>query len=472
MSRKLAFSKSTPIRAEIQRGMRLVDAVMASPPTVGALATATAIGSAKAWPSVTTSSASFALSGAHFSYFGAGGLVRHGTSFPDSNYVRATNITDGNIANLPAPLCVDFLFDGTTLELQFKGTAFSYRLRVDGELVSATPGAVTATGSTYFLPITFGSRAVRRITVETSGFVFGGVTTGPNDTVTKYVTPSPRCIVIGGSFTEGTGATGNVSGWVRRFAQATGWTDTWASGLGGTGYLTTSGSRVKFRDRIVTDCINFAPDIVVFEGGINDHGSFAAAAIGAEASTLFAQVQAALPNASLIVLAPMWRNGAETLPVTLLDARDAIRTAALANNATFVDLLEMPYTGSATTGTLSSQATAGATSFSSATVFPAGSTVEIGTGATRERKVVVSVSGGGPFSHSISPATIGTTQSNGSAVTTVGSVLWTGTGKVGATTGSGNSDLLVSNDGTHPSQAGHDMIGSAAGRILASGGLV
>lgn len=469
MSRKLAFSKSTPIRAEIQRGMKLVDAVMASPPTVGALATATAIGSAKAWPSVTTSGSGFAISGSHFSYFGAGGLVRHGSSFPDSNYVRATSITDGDIPGLMAPLCVDFLFDGTTLELQFKGTAFSYRLRVDGELVSATPGAVTATGSTYFLPITFASRAVRRITVETSGFVFGGVTTGPNDTVTKYVTPSPRCIVIGDSFTEGTGATGNVSGWVRRFAQATGWTDTWASGLGGTGYLATSGSRVKFRDRIITDCLNFSPDIVVFEGGINDHGGFTAAAIGTEAAALFAQVRNALPNASLVVLSPMWRNGAETLPVTLLDARDAVRTAAAANGATFVDVLEMPLTGAATAGTLAAQANAGATSFSSATVFPAGATVEIGSGATRERRVVTAVSGVGPFSHTI--AALGNTQASGNAVTTVGSVLWTGTGKVGATTGSGNSDLLVANDGTHPSQAGHDMIGSTVARILASSGL-
>jgi len=36
----------------------------------------------------------------------------------------------------------------------------------------------------------------------------------------------------------------------------------------------------------------------------------------------------------------------------------------------------------------------------------------------------------------------------------------TGTGKVGATTGTGNRDLLISSDGTHPSPAGHEMFGA------------
>lgn len=45
--------------------------------------------------------------------------------------------------------------------------------------------------------------------------------------------------------------------------------------------------------------------------------------------------------------------------------------------------------------------------------------------------------------------------------------LWTGTGRVGATTGSGNSDIVMSSDNAHPSQVGHDMIarGVAAGII-------
>jgi lysophospholipase L1-like esterase len=35
----------------------------------------------------------------------------------------------------------------------------------------------------------------------------------------------------------------------------------------------------------------------------------------------------------------------------------------------------------------------------------------------------------------------------------------TGTGKVGATTGTGNSDIVTGSDGTHPSDYGHKYIG-------------
>jgi lysophospholipase L1-like esterase len=469
MARAFNVSKAA-MRAALSRGFKNVDAVMASPPTVGALATATAIGSPKAWPSVSTSGSSSVISGAHFSYRGAGGLIVHGASFPDSGYVRATSITDGNSPNAPAPLCVDFLFDGTTIELQFKGMAFFLRLRVDGELVSATPVTVTATGSTYFLPITFGSRAIRKISVETSGFVFGGVTTGPNDTIEKAVTPAPRCIVIGDSFVEGTGATGsNATGWVRRLGECLGISDTWASGLGGTGYLQTSGSRAKFRDRIVTDCINYNPDMYVLAGGLNDYASFTAAAIGAEVATLCAQLKAALPNANGIVMSPFWRNGVETIPTNFLDAKDAIKSAALTAGMTFVDVIEMPLTGAPQSTTLAAQANAGATSLSLVGAVPVGTTVEIGTGATRERRVTTTLTGTGPYTAAVTALT--STHASGQTVTVVGSCMWTGTGKVGATTGSGNSDLLVSNDGVHPSQAGHEMLGSTAGRIFSSGGL-
>lgn len=45
---------------------------------------------------------------------------------------------------------------------------------------------------------------------------------------------------------------------------------------------------------------------------------------------------------------------------------------------------------------------------------------------------------------------------------------FTGTGKVGATNGTGNSDFYIANDGIHPSQAGHDYIGlRVASSILA-----
>ena len=43
--------------------------------------------------------------------------------------------------------------------------------------------------------------------------------------------------------------------------------------------------------------------------------------------------------------------------------------------------------------------------------------------------------------------------------TGTGIPFFTGAGKVGATTGTGNSDAYVYSDGVHPTQAGHDYLG-------------
>lgn len=62
---------------------------------------------------------------------------------------------------------------------------------------------------------------------------------------------------------------------------------------------------------------------------------------------------------------------------------------------------------------------------------------------------------------------------SGDVVTQVGNSLWSRVGRVGATTGSGNCDLLVSSDGTHPSPAGHAAIGRGVRgpRVLSHGQL-
>ena len=39
--------------------------------------------------------------------------------------------------------------------------------------------------------------------------------------------------------------------------------------------------------------------------------------------------------------------------------------------------------------------------------------------------------------------------------------LWSGSGRVGALTGTGNSDIMMGSDNAHPTQAGHDMIAQA-----------
>ena len=110
-----------------------------------------------------------------------------------------------------------------------------------------------------------GSRAVRRITLQAeAGFGFLPVALGANDTLWKSSRQlGPRCIVLGDSFTEGTGAASGATAFPAVFGKATGFEDIWASGSGGTGYISNaSGSgltRYTFRQRIASDVIAYKP---------------------------------------------------------------------------------------------------------------------------------------------------------------------------------------------------------------------
>jgi lysophospholipase L1-like esterase len=439
-----------------------VDAVMASPPSIAATASATVITSAVKWPSITTSGTS-RIPTDHFNYLGAGGFATYGTTFPDYTYVAPTNGSTG----WTSAYVVEFFFDGTTVDLIFKGIGGpgQLRIRVDGQLVSATPISLGVTGGDQIVPITFATRQPRRISVEATVAPWGGVNVGPNDTVWKSDTRGPRCIVIGDSFVNGTGAAGaGCTAFVRRFSQAMGWPDTWASGIGGTGILN-PGSFVKFRDRIATDCTAWNPDVVVIVGSVNDT-SFSAAQVQAESALLFQQIRAALPSVLLIVTAPTWKQGVSSYNNALLQIRDGIKTAALAAGGYFVDWLEKPLDTTPITTTLASAASASATTISANALIPIQSTLDIDAAGTRERRRVLNVAGSGPFTLTLDVA-LTAAHSSGATVTQVGPSHWTGTGKVGTTTGVGNCDLIVSADATHPSQAGHDYLGSDLAMLVA-----
>lgn len=443
------------------------NAVMANPPTVGAIAGATAIVGSVWLPSTEGG----VVAADRFTYFGAGEFEPVGAVFPDSQMVRSVSVTTTTSAT--APYSVEFWFDGTTLEINTKGITGRFTLRVDDQLVSAAPVVVAQDGAVKFIPVTFATRAWRRVTFESSGLVFGGVRIGPNDTVLPVDVRGPRVIVIGDSFTEGTGSDGSTLSWSRKMGRLLGWRDLWASGSGGTGYVATGvAGRVKFRDRIQSDVIDHEPDVVVWAGGINDPTG-APATVGSEAQLCYEAVAAALPNTVQIVLSPFWRGGPETFPSGLLEVRDAIRAAAAAvstdlNPVHFIDLLEIPLSAAPIQGALTSAIANGATSFVTNVIIARGSVVEIGadSGSARIRRSITNITGSGPFTHTVVGAM--TPFASGTPIRQVGRGLWTGSGRVGATTGSGNSDLLVGNDNTHPTQAGHDAIAAAVASGIAS----
>lgn len=396
--------------------------------------------------------------------------------------VTGDYVTFDNVTTTLAPAYgaastgVAFYHQGQDVEIILGGTAGTYfMVKVDDEYTSLTPTAVTSNSAENYYRLSFAARAHRRIEVIGYNLSFAGVMTGPNDSITPAPVRGPRTVILGDSFVAGSGASGvATNNFVVSFADEMGWDDVWASGVGGTGYLATNtGTAPTFRGRAARDVIAYAPEVVIVVGLQNDWGASTAAQLGAEAALLAAQLKSALPNA-VIAAAPNFNKGVNGVTATHLDIKDAVKAAWTAAGCLWLDLIELPLSttplsGAITGGAVSAGLT-GATGLKLNFVPQPQSTVEIGSGATRERIQLKSFSqtGGSQYT-ALFDGALQYAHANGEAVTQVGGSLWTGTGKVGTTTGYGNADLYVSADGTHPTDAGHLAMGATlAQRLITS----
>lgn len=448
---------------------RRVRATMTSPPTP-TLGTTHTIGSPLHWPSVTNTTAGNVLAASSFTVCRAGSPAAYlgGSSYPNYLYVGYKNVNygAGRQDNLYQQ---SFHHDGRYLEIAFKGTAGDVLLKVDDEYVSLTPQTIANDGNVYYWYFDFGARKVRRIDfIAGTSFSFGGVFTEANDTITPAPVRGPRVIVVGDSFTEGTGSNSGVNGYVMAFADAMGWDDVWPSGVGSTGYVAATAPKVNYRSRLTADVTAYAPDIVLFTGGYNDYSS-TPAQITTEAGLLFGQARSELPDALLVCVSPYWNAGAAPIEAQTWAKRDALKAAIVAVGGLFVDLLEQPLPTGTTpsTSTLASAVAAGATSLSLVDPVAVGATYKWSDGTRFRAKAI---SGAGPYTVT-TDGPLAAAHGSGSSLTQVGDCFWTGTGKVGATTGYGNCDLYVGSDGIHPIAAGHLALGAAlaAGFLRALG---
>jgi hypothetical protein len=321
-----------------------------------------------------------------------------------------------------------------------------------------------------------------------NNLTFYGVNVEPGDMVMGAPIRGPRVLVLGDSF-----STPSPIKWHAYFADALGWDDVWAAGVGGTGYVATNaGASKKFYDRVASDVIAYAPDIVLILGSIND-ASQAAATVQAEAQACVQAIRAALPGC-LVIGGYNATGGIEKMTSGALDVMDATKAGFTAAGGVWLNPIEMPlaYIGGTLPSTTLAQAHAAGRVGASPNSAPfaggsntsalglycnatssagvnlrVGSTVELGSGATRERVVITGlkqISGSG-----VSYAFDGTLQyahSSGETVREVGPSYLTGRGYGGATTGWGNADLLVSSDHTHPTQAGDEALGMVTAQLV------
>ena len=276
------------------------------------------------------------------------------------NYPHQPQLGNGVVSNEGSSACVDFLFAGDQIDFYTHGDGGGYRVFADGVEITdgATPASTNTAPHLYSLPndgsnplvhIALDTPALRHIRIEgesldiggfaangsypmlfPTGLVNGSAITGPTQAI------GPRMIVMGDSYTEGTGTSGTLFSWETILGRTLGIWDTWCSGQGGTGYLNSGpsgGNKVPFASRYDTDIAPNNPDIIVFAGGINDNpdinSSWTPAVLQAAATALYQHALSKNPSAKIYVLGP-WQPSATHSYPPLLGVRSALMAAAAA----------------------------------------------------------------------------------------------------------------------------------------------
>jgi lysophospholipase L1-like esterase len=244
-----------------------------------------------------------------------------------------------------APYSLEWGFDGAVFEIHLSANNASYRLVIDGEYATAEEQKIAANDFTpRYLRVDFGSRAIRRIRLEAANNLgLDGIVIGKADSIWRpSESTGPRIIAFGDSLVEGQVGTGNIlDSFVHQLGWLMGWKDVWASGSGGTGYVSAgpqNSQRVKFRDRLQNDVIKYKPDLVILEGGFNDT-SFDKDEVKKEVALVIGAIHRALPGTKVVVLSP-WYTSSQ-LTEEQAETREAVKGAAIPNADVYIDT----YTG-------------------------------------------------------------------------------------------------------------------------------
>jgi lysophospholipase L1-like esterase len=115
--------------------------------------------------------------------------------------------------------------------------------------------------------------------------------------------------------------------------------------VGATGIVNDYGGldgRRKFRDRLSTDVIPFAPEAVVIAGGLNDRllvadGTVTPSQYRAEYDALIQDIRTGLPAAKIVVLGPFCP-GSPSSYRGVTQIRDLNKAAAVAAGVPFIDV--------------------------------------------------------------------------------------------------------------------------------------
>lgn len=160
-------------------------------------------------------------------------------------------------------------------------------------------------------------------------------TGGAQATTGSQAAAGGKAVFLGDSYTTGWNGAGlGARGWPRRVGLAKGWR-TVNLAVAGTGFINPGWTNQPVRTR-VSAAIRQHPDVVFIASGHND-SRWTVAATAKAADKVIDRLHKALPNAILVIVAPIWPSGSP--PTRCLRLRDHLRRKAAAVDAIFIDPL-------------------------------------------------------------------------------------------------------------------------------------
>ncbi len=157
----------------------------------------------------------------------------------------------------------------------------------------------------------------------------------PAPKVTVRRAAGAKAVFLGDSYTTGMNGAGiGRRGWPAIVARTLGWRMANLA-VAGTGFMNPGWTNQPVGTRVAA-AIRQKPDVVVIAAGHND-SRWSAATTARAADAVLDRLHRALPEAVLVVVAPIWSNG--TPPTRCLDLRDHLRRTARSIHAIFVDPL-------------------------------------------------------------------------------------------------------------------------------------
>jgi lysophospholipase L1-like esterase len=162
-----------------------------------------------------------------------------------------------------------------------------------------------------------------------------GIVVRAQNSVGTKVAGGTKAVFLGDSYTTGWNGAGLGSrGWPRIVSRARGWQAVDLA-VAGTGFINPGWTNQPVGSR-VTEAIRQRPDVVFIAAGHND-SRWSVAATAAAADKVIDRLHRALPDALLVIVAPIWPSGSP--PTRCLALRDHLRRTAASVGAIFIDPL-------------------------------------------------------------------------------------------------------------------------------------